>query len=139
MYGSDTWVMRLKDESRIQASEMKFIRSIVGKTRRDRIRNEEIRRSVDVEKLQDKIERSRLKWYGHMQRMSEERIPKNVFKQQIEPIEGKRRRGRPRMIKRDIQRRGEDPKKDMSRKKKSFEIEFDGKVHTTSTCLTERL
>uniref|UniRef100_A0A8D8R1Q5 Uncharacterized protein n=1 Tax=Cacopsylla melanoneura TaxID=428564 RepID=A0A8D8R1Q5_9HEMI len=102
--------MRLKDESRIQASEMKFIRSIVGKTRRDRIRNEEIRRSVDVEKLQDKIERSRLKWYGHMQRMNEERIPKNIFNQQIE---GRRRRGRPRMIKRDIQRRGEDPKKDM--------------------------
>uniref|UniRef100_A0A8D8R0B7 Endonuclease-reverse transcriptase n=1 Tax=Cacopsylla melanoneura TaxID=428564 RepID=A0A8D8R0B7_9HEMI len=91
--------MRLKDESRIQASEMKFIRSIVGKTRRDRIRNEEIRRSVDVEKLQDKIERSRLKWYGHMQRMNEERIPKNIFNQQIE---GRRRRGRPRMRWRDM-------------------------------------
>ena len=38
-YASETWTVTRREESKIQASEMKFLRSMLGKTRRDRVRN----------------------------------------------------------------------------------------------------
>uniref|UniRef100_A0A8D8U605 Endonuclease-reverse transcriptase n=1 Tax=Cacopsylla melanoneura TaxID=428564 RepID=A0A8D8U605_9HEMI len=81
------------------------------KTRRDRVRNEESRRIAGVERIQERIERSRLQWYGHMRRLDENRIPLRMFNLETE---GRRRRGRPSlrwvdMIHKDIQKRGLDP------------------------------
>lgn len=107
-YGCETWTVRKREESRIQAAEMKFLRSILGKTRRDRIRNEEIRRTLEVGKLNDRIETQRLRWYGHMRRMGQERLPRKFY--EFQP-DGTRPQGRPRMryrdmIRRDIEQRG---------------------------------
>ena len=92
-YAAGTWTMTERDKSRIQAAEMKFCRSLLGKTKMDRIRNEGIRNEIRVVDVQSKIETSRLRWFGHMMRMEEERIPKRAFKEKL--IE-KRPRGRPR-------------------------------------------
>ena len=43
-YAAETWTLTSRQESRIQASEMKFLRSMIGKTRKDRVRNEDIRK-----------------------------------------------------------------------------------------------
>ncbi|KAI5725714.1 hypothetical protein M8J77_019224 [Diaphorina citri] len=101
-YGSETWTVRKKEESRIQAAEMKFLRSILGKTRRDRIRNDEIRRTIGVEKLQERIEHQRLRSFGHMKRMENNRLPKKFYEYQPE---GKRPKGRPRMRYQDMKKR----------------------------------
>ncbi|KAL1446167.1 hypothetical protein WDU94_012371, partial [Cyamophila willieti] len=82
-----------------------------GKKRRDRIRNEICRNTVGVERIQERIERSRLKWFGHMNRMSQDRIPKQMFDMEME---GRRRRGRPRLrwkdtLFKDMEKRGQDP------------------------------
>lgn len=92
-YAAGTWTTTKRDESRIQAAEMKFLRGIIGKTRRDKIRNVDIRDRIGFPKLQDSIETSKLKWYGHMMRMEEDRVPKRIF---MEKIPGRRPRGRPR-------------------------------------------
>ena len=92
-YAAGTWTTTKRDESRIQAAEMKFLRGIIGKTRRDKVRNVDIRERTGFPKLQDKIETSKLKWYGHMMRMEEYRVPKRIF---MEKIPGRRPRGRPR-------------------------------------------
>ena len=81
------------DKKRSQACEMKFLRSMIGKTRRDRVRNEDVRKEVGVEKLNDKIEKNKLRWFGHVRRMEEGRIPKKMLDAKFE---GKRARGRPR-------------------------------------------
>ncbi|KAL1451375.1 hypothetical protein WDU94_005759 [Cyamophila willieti] len=41
---------------------------------------------VGTEKLQDRIERSRLRWYGHVKRMDEQRIPKKMFELEIDSV-----------------------------------------------------
>jgi hypothetical protein len=85
--------MNSNNQSAIQASEMRFLRKIEGKTRRDRIRNEIIRETVGVQPIQEYVERSQLRWYGHINRMDDKRIVKRVC--EAREI-GKKPRGRPR-------------------------------------------
>lgn len=47
-YGADIWVHLRKEGSEFQRIVMKFLRSIVGLTKRDRARNENIRNMIGV-------------------------------------------------------------------------------------------
>jgi hypothetical protein len=57
-HGEESWPLTTKQESRIIATEMKFFRRIVGKTRRDKWRNNGIRETLDQEPILNYIERS---------------------------------------------------------------------------------
>ncbi|XP_047481263.1 uncharacterized protein LOC125033634 [Penaeus chinensis] len=64
----------------------------MGVARKDKVRNENIRDRLGIEKkLTDKIKESRLKWFGHVYRRDESYVGKRVMKM----TEGKRKRGRP--------------------------------------------
>ena len=45
--------------------EIKFLIGILGKTRRDKIRNTVIREELKIEEIKRDIEKIRLQWYGH--------------------------------------------------------------------------
>ena len=60
-YGAEGWPLTTKHESRIIAKEIKFLRRIVGKTRRDKRRNNRIRETLDLEPILTYIERRRIK------------------------------------------------------------------------------
>ena len=68
-----------KTKSRIQAAEMRVLRLVRVVTRRDRIRNINIRRMLGIQPLLDGIEKSKLRWYGHVKRMNEERLPRKYL------------------------------------------------------------
>ena len=54
--------------------EMKCLRSICDVTVTDMIKNEEIRRRVKVQvDLSGRVERCVLRWFGHIERMNDER------------------------------------------------------------------
>jgi hypothetical protein len=74
---------------------MKYLRRTVNKTRRDRIRNQTIRNSLQLEPLSSYIQRHQLRWYGHMVRMSENRPPRKAW--ECKPA-GRRGKGCPRLI-----------------------------------------
>ena len=109
MYGAETWNMREEERRSLNVFEMKCLRSMIGVTRMDRVRNEEVRRRTGVEReLGDRVDERVLRWYGHMERMSEERLVKEVWKAEVE---GKNMRGCPRMrwmdgVKGALQKRG---------------------------------
>ena len=94
IYGHEQWVMTERIRSRIRAAEMRFLRRAAGLTLRDRIRSSTIRESLKAESLLLHIERSQLRWLGHVLRMPRERRAHQVFEAMPQ---GKRPVGRPRL------------------------------------------
>ena len=94
IYGHEQWVMTERIRSRIRAAEMRFLRRAAGLTLRDRIRSSTIRESLKAESLLLHIERSQLRWLGHVLRMPRERLAHQVFEAMPQ---GKRPVGRPRL------------------------------------------
>jgi hypothetical protein len=81
---------------------------IIGKSRRDRIRNNDIREQLKVDNIEIDIEKNRLRWYGHIMRMADERIPKRTLEMKLR---GRRPKGRPRtrwmdQVMRDEEKKG---------------------------------
>ena len=75
--------------------EMKCLRSLVGASRMDRVRNEEVRRRAGIErKLTSRADQRVLRWFGHLERMDEYRMARKVL---ISEVSGGRVRGRPRL------------------------------------------
>ena len=108
-YGIEACTLTKRDASRLQASEMKFLRSTIQKTKMDKLKNEEVRKQAGIKtSLLDRISTSRLRWYGHVMRMEPARSAKINLERQVD---GKRPVGRPRtrwmdMIKVDLATRG---------------------------------
>ena len=62
MYGSECWCLRKEDERKILVAEMSWPRRILGRTRRDRIRNEVTRKELGQQiTLVDKIRKRKKK------------------------------------------------------------------------------
>ena len=78
--------------------EMGFLRRISGLTLLDKVKSVDIRESLTIEPLLLRLERSQLRWYGHVTRMSQEITTKKLL--YSTPI-GRRPRGRPRTRWRD--------------------------------------
>ncbi|KAK3538646.1 hypothetical protein QTP86_010341 [Hemibagrus guttatus] len=68
LYGLKTVSLRKRQESELEVAELKMLRSSLGVTRLDRIRNEYIRGTAHVGRLGDKVKEARLRWFGHVQR-----------------------------------------------------------------------
>ena len=48
-----TWVSTKRDMTRLEAVEMRFLRSVTGYTRLDKIRSEVIRKELEISGIQD--------------------------------------------------------------------------------------
>jgi hypothetical protein len=77
-----TWEMIKRDWNRIQAAEMKYLRTVKGCTRLDQIRNEDMRNELGISPLSEIIIECRNKWKTHIQRMEHIRIPLQAHKYQ---------------------------------------------------------
>lgn len=94
MYGAETWAINKAQERKMEVAEMRMLRWMSGVTRLDKIKNEYIRGSVKVGPLSRKIQESRLRWFGHVERRSENYVGKRVWRLEVP---GKRRVGRPKL------------------------------------------
>ena len=97
-YGHELWVGTERTRSRIQAAKMGFLCRVSGLSLRDRVRSSIIWEGLGVEPLLLRIERSQMRWLGHLVRMPPGRLPGEVFR--ARPT-GRRPRGRPRTRWRD--------------------------------------
>ncbi|KAJ4431135.1 hypothetical protein ANN_19730 [Periplaneta americana] len=69
LQGPEAWTIRTKDESRLTACEMRFMRRTAGYTKWDRKKNEDILQELNVSSILDYISRYQLNWKEHVSRM----------------------------------------------------------------------
>ena len=99
-YGSEVWKWNAAQQSQIRAVEMTYLRGALGRTRWDRMRNQDVYESFGMSEkamgvncgVVEWVKRSALRWYGHIRRMPEERLAKRVYQSEVRGEVG---RGRP--------------------------------------------
>lgn len=91
-YGIEAREDTNKTKSMLRVAEMKILRTIVGKTRRDRVRNTEVREQCEVQDVVRWGRQRRRQWHDHVRRMDENRLPKIAL---VGRPAGKRPLGRP--------------------------------------------
>ena len=94
LYGCEAWVMNVHERRRVEAVEMNCLRSICGVRRIERVTNVEIRRRCGKNvSVGERIDQGVLRWFGHVERMGEDRLVRRVYDSNVR---GARSRGRPR-------------------------------------------
>ena len=84
--------MKVTNKINIATTEMMMLCGILGVSRRDHMRNEEIRRILHVSPIDEVMRCGRLRWFGHVQRRDADNV---TFRVMNLAIPGTRRRGRP--------------------------------------------
>ena len=72
--------MRNAERRKVNVLEMKCLRSLVGVSRMDRVRNEEVRMRAGIEReIASRADQRVLRWFGHVERMDEYRMARRVL------------------------------------------------------------
>ena len=90
-FGHESWVMTERVRSQLQASKMNFLRRIEGVRLFNKVSSSEIRKCLTIEPLLFQTERSQLRWFGHVSKMPQERLPKQAL---LTKVNGRRPFGR---------------------------------------------
>jgi predicted GTPase len=92
-FGSEAWVLKKREKQRLEATQMKFLRHLLGTTKLDKEKNQSVREKLGVQNTVKGIKQYQQKWLQHVQRMDTNRIPKQAL--QYRP-KGRRNTGRKR-------------------------------------------
>jgi len=98
-YASETWTLTKRDRKQLKVLERKVYRRILGPVYDNEkenwriLINKEIYANVKKPTIIETVRLNRLCWFGHVQRMEENRIPKTVVYMTLGTT---RLRGRPR-------------------------------------------
>ncbi|KAL5266167.1 hypothetical protein ACHWQZ_G006724 [Mnemiopsis leidyi] len=94
LYGAEVWNTTKKQMKRFEVFHQTSLRRILRIKWFYHVSNEEVLRRAGIKPVETFISAARLRWYGHVVRMPDYRIPK--FLLNWKPNYGKRSRGRPR-------------------------------------------
>jgi len=75
-FGSEAWVLKKREEQRLEAAQMKFLRRLLGITKLDKEKNQCIGEKHGAQNTVKEIKQYQEKWLQHVQRMDTNRLPK---------------------------------------------------------------
>jgi hypothetical protein len=67
-FGSEVWVLKKREEQRLEAAQIKFLRHLLGITNVDKEKNKYIREKTGAQNIVKEIKYQE-KWLQHVQRM----------------------------------------------------------------------
>jgi len=79
IYDTEMWVTTKRDMTRLEAAEMRFLRSVTGYTGLDKIISETVRKELEISGIQDMRTKYRQNWINHLERMDNNRLPKHAL------------------------------------------------------------
>ena len=92
VYKLETVAVTKKQVEEMEVAKMKMLRFAMGVMRKDKIRNEHIRSTVKIKRLEMKMREDRLRWYRHVMRRDQEYVGRKTMEMELP---GKRRTERP--------------------------------------------
>ena len=107
LYGSETWTLYSRQERRLNAFHMRCLRRLLGITWQDRITNAEVLSRAGLPSMYAMLTQRRLLWLGHVCRMDDGRIPKDIMYGEL--ATGTRPTGQPTLRYKDVCKRDLKP------------------------------
>ena len=86
LYGCETWAITQVDIRRLKTFHMRCIRSTLGVSRLNKIRNSFNFISAKEEPIEPQIQHQRLQWLGHLQRMNISRPQKLLLRSKLHNV-----------------------------------------------------
>ena len=68
-FGSEAWVLRKREEQRLEAAQMKLLKHLLGITKLDKEKNQCNREKTGAQNIVKEIKEYKKKWLQHVQRM----------------------------------------------------------------------
>ena len=111
MYGSECWTTYATQERTLNSFHLRNLRRILGIKWYHRVTNNEVLNRAGIDSINAFLTQRRLRWLGHVHRMDDGRLPKDILYSQL--AVGTRSVGRPLLrysdaCKRDMRRGGVD-------------------------------
>ena len=103
LYGSESWTTYARQENRLESFHLRCLRRILSIRWQDRVPNTEVLESAGSLSMHLMLTQRRLRWLGHVHRMEDGRIPKDMLYGQL--ASGHRRTGRPMLRYKDVCKR----------------------------------
>ena len=103
LYGSETWTTYARQEHRLNSFHLRCLRRILGISWQDKVPNKIVLESANTQSMFALLTQRRLRWLGHVRRMEDGRLPKDVLYGQL--TSGSRAVGRPMLRFKDVCKR----------------------------------
>ena len=103
LYGSETWTTYAKQERKLNGFHVRSLRRILGIIWSDRAPNAQVLKRAGLPTMYTLLRQRRLSWLGHVRRMGDGRILKDILYGEL--ASGKRSVGRPQLRYKDVCKR----------------------------------
>ena len=103
LYGSESWTLRARQERRLNAFHMRSLRRILNIIWQDKVPDNTVLERAGCTSMFTLLKQRRMRWLGHVVRMDDGRIPKDLFCGEL--VQGKRPTVRPQLRFKDVCKR----------------------------------
>ena len=83
-YRSECWTMKVTNKRKLATTGMRMFRGILGVSRQEHMRNEEIRRILHITPINEVMRSGRLRWFGHVQRRDTNNVTRRLMELQYQ-------------------------------------------------------